>query len=255
MTCIFTWITSPPPTNVKLPMSMRLVAGSCLGALLVTVIFFRFVSSPYFLAYLDTVINNFITIQSSSGANVVQTALLESISAEAVLEIIKSITLRGGSLVSCVLLFSICRQISFSLARVFLKRSGKDSSTSSQEPSSLIVFFVNPQVIWAFSASLLLVVLTRMINLEALEIILWNILVLCVILYFAQGLGIAQFFLMRPSTPPILGILFIVLFFVLLFSPVINLALLGGLTVLGIAENWVPFRAPKKNGSPSTPEA
>ena len=253
MTGIFTWITSPPPSSANLPMSIRLIGGSCLGALLVTFIFIRIISSQYFFTYLDSMMNSFIAMQRNSGADVVQSALLESITTEAVLDMILATTLRGGSLISCFLLFTICRQISFGLAHMFLRRNRKN--IPNQGLNTLMVFYVSPSLIWAFSASLLLVVLTRIINLVVPEIILWNILILCVILYLAQGLGILQFFLSRPSTPPILGLLFIVLFFVLLFSPVLNLVLLCGLTVLGIAENWVPFRASKINGPPSTPEA
>jgi hypothetical protein len=39
----------------------------------------------------------------------------------------------------------------------------------------------------------------------------------------------------------------------LVFSPGINAAALGVLVLLGIAENWVPFRAPKPDGGSSTP--
>ena len=260
MTGIFTWVVSPPPESAKLPMSLRLLGGSCLGAVLLTVIFFRFISSADFTAYLDSMLNSFIAAQRSS--NVVQLALLESVTAEAVLDMIIALTVRGGSLVSCLLLFTICRQLSLGLARMSLRRGRKDESkdgqtggTVSSEAATLAMFRVIPSVIWVFSASLLLVVLTRMINLTVVEIILWNVLLLCVILYLAQGLGIIQFFLNRPSTPPFLGQFLIVLFIILLFSPVLNLVVLGGLTVLGIAENWVPFRQPKKKGPPSTPLA
>ena len=116
-------------------------------------------------------------------------------------------------------------------------------------------FHVYPAIIWVLSASLLLVVLSRITKLGVIEIILWNILVFCVIMYLAQGLGIAQFFLSRPSMPPFLRLVLVVLFIVLVCSPGINAVLLGCVVLLGIAENWVPFRAPRTNGPPSTPEA
>ena len=266
MTCIFTWIVSPPQESARLTMSKRLIGGSCLGAVLVGIIFFRIASSPDFLRLIDTMLNNFIAMQRSSSADVVQSALLEAVTVEMVLEMVRAIIFRGGSLISCILLFSLCRQISFILARFAIRKSkeqipgtsfpGASSlETSFLGASSLVAFHVNPSVIWALSASLLLVVLSRMINLVVPEIILWNVLILCVILYLAQGLGIVQFFLSRPSVPPVMALLVIVLFFIILLSPMLNLLLLGGLTVLGIVENWVPFRASKINGPPSTPEA
>jgi uncharacterized protein YybS (DUF2232 family) len=96
--------------------------------------------------------------------------------------------------------------------------------------------------------------LTRISGLEIPEIILWNILVLCTIMYLAQGLGILQFFLSRPSISPFLKLVFLVLILILFFSPFLNMILLVGLVLLGIAENWVPFRVPKENDIPSTPE-
>ena len=249
MTGIFTWIIIPPHKNVNMPMSIRIIGGSCLGAILLTFTFFRMISSPVFIEYLDSMLHNFL--QSNTGANVVQNALLQSITVDDVLEMIMVVLLRGGGLISCILLFTFCRQISLGLARLIPGKNKRNGMGA----GNLAAFHVNPQLIWALSASLLLLVLTRMINLIVGEIILWNILILCVILYMAQGLGILQFFLSRPSTPPFMGLLFVVLFIFLLISPVFNLILLGGLTILGIIENWVPFRVPKINGPPTTPQA
>ncbi|MCL2319727.1 MAG: YybS family protein [Treponema sp.] len=257
MASIFTWITSPPPGfSWKVSGSMRLMIGSCLGALLFTGIFFRAASSPGFSAYLNSLINAVLSFYRSSGSDVVQNALLQSITAEAVLDFMKSIMLRGGSLISCVFLFFISRQISFFLARMFQRRKDPDTpGANTPGLSSLGFFHVAPSMIWVFSGSLLLVVLVRMVKLEVPEIILWNVLIFCVIMYFAQGLGILQFFLVRPRVTPFLKLLFVILFIILLFSPGINAVLLGGIVLLGIAENWVPLRVPKTNGPPSTPEA
>jgi hypothetical protein len=247
---ICTWIIAPPPGfPVKIPGSMRLLSGSCLGALLFAGIFFRAIASPHFSEYVNSLVDALISFQRSSGSDVVQNALLESLTAEMILSAMKFIMLRGGALISCVILFAIGRQISIALVRL-TRRGGPVPGAG-----TLAGFRVYPETIWAFSVSLLLVVLTRMAKLEIPEILLWNILILCVILYFAQGWGILHFFLSRPSTPPFLRLLLSVLFIVLLFSPGINAILLAGVVLLGIAENWVPFRAPKSSGTPSTPEA
>jgi hypothetical protein len=127
--------------------------------------------------------------------------------------------------------------------------------TPSHENYTLAFFHVNPIMIWVFSAALLLVVLTRILRMQIPEIILWNILVLCVILYLAQGLGIIQFLLSRSSLSPFLKLALTLLMVFLLFSPFLNMLLLGGFFILGIIENWVPLRVLKKNAPPSTPEA
>ena len=252
MTLIFTGIVAPPPAlSARYKGAVRFFCGSCLGALLLAYLFFQVSSSPGFSEYVNYLINAVFQANSSSGSDVVNNAILGNISAEAVLQMTQTIMLRGGSLVSCILLFAVCRQTSYFLARVvFRKRTGVPPKTS-----SLASFRVAPVLIWVFSASLLLVVLTGMTGLEFPGIILWNILVLCVILYFTQGLGILQFFLFRFLSSFSSRVFFLVAFFVVLFSPFLNALLLGGLFLLGVAENWVPLRAPQKNGPPSTPEA
>jgi len=180
-------------------------------------------------------------------------AVLEAMNAEQLRSMMKAIMIRGGSLGFCVFMFFICRQLGVTLARFGLKGSNRANGAG---PSNfLFLFHVYPQVIWIFSFSLMLVVLTKLFNLLIPEILVWNVLLICVMLYLAQGLGIFQFFLTKPSTPGFLKFFLGIAFIFLLFSPVINAVLMGGLILLGIIENWVPLRAPKKNGPPSTPEA
>ena len=255
MTSIFTWITSPPDMPVKLSGAVRIIAGSCLGAVLFAVVFFRAMSTPGFSEYLGSLINGFLSLYRSSGSDVVEAALLESLTADAVLSVMKSVILRGGSLITCVFLFFINRQVCLAVVRLSFRGRRVPSSGASSRPHSFAVFHANPGLIWVLSFSLLLVVVTRMVKLEIPEIVLWNILILCIILYFAQGLGIMQFFLTRNIVPPFLRFFLVVLFIILIFSPIINAILLAGIVLLGISENWVPFRAPKQNGPPSTPEA
>ena len=252
MTSIFTWIIAPPPClRLNLSGAIRLLTGSCLGAILFAGVFFRSLSSPLFSGYLDSVITSLVSLYRSTGSDVVQNALVESLTPEVILDVIKSILLRGGSLVSCVVLFFFCRQISFALVRLSRRIRGTDISAT----GVLSAFYVNPAAIWVLSVSLLLLVGARAIKLEIPEIALWNILVLCAIVYFAQGLGIVQFFLSKSSVSSFLRLLLSVLLIVLFFSPVLNLILIGCILLLGIAENWAPFRSPGHNGTPSTPEA
>jgi len=252
MAFIFTMIVAPPPAlSLRFKGAVRFFCGSCLGALLLSYLFLQVSSSPVFLEYINYLLSVVFQVNPPSGSDVVQNAMFGGLSTEVILETIQTVMLRGGSLVSCILLFAVCRQTSFFLARLSARRA----AGASPETSTLVSFRVSPTVIWVFSASLLLVVLTRITGLEIPEIILWNILTLCVILYFVQGLGILQFFFTRFVLSPLPRVLLFVLLVVVLFSPFLNLLLLGGLFLLGVAENWAPLRAPKKSGPPSTPEA
>ena len=152
------------------------------------------------------------------------------------------VTWLNYSLLAVTLLFAL-----FFIIKIFVLNRRAASVQSSQKLKlayRLAKYFLK----------LLLLVILRVTGLEVPEIILWNVFILCVMMYLAQGLGIFQSFLARPSTPPFLKLLILIAFCFLLFSPVINTVLFVGLVLLGIAENWVAFRMPKTNGPPSTPE-
>jgi hypothetical protein len=254
-------IASPPSLQTKMSWPVRLVAGACLGSLLFNYILFMNMDSQAFLEYIGYFVNSLIAAYQSAKIDVVQNAMLESLTPEFVMDMIMAFMLRGGSLVSCVLLFFVCCQMSLILARMSFRLVGKNIQEKISWEAKLnginplAGFHVNPRVIWVFSFSLLLVVITRTIKLEIPEIILWNVLIICSILYLAQGLGIMQFFLIMPSFSPFLRMILVIAFVFVLFSPFINAFLLGGLVLLGIAENWLPFRVSKQSGPPSTPEA
>jgi hypothetical protein len=116
----------------------------------------------------------------------------------------------------------------------------------------LVNFHAGSFFIWVLSSALALVLLGRMAGFEPAEIAGWNLLALCGTLYLAQGTGIALYFLAK--LPPLLRITMNIGVLILFFSPGINVALMGILTALGIAENWLPLRAAERAGPP-TPEA
>jgi len=252
ITSIFVLIYAPPPfLKARVTGLVRFIAGCCLGSALFVGVFYRIMISPGFSAYVSSVLDNLVSKYFFSPSDVVQNALMASITGDSIVELMKSLVLRGGGLASITLMFFISRQISLFFYRV---SSARMRGTRIPNVSSLAAFHVSPRLIWVLSFSLLFLVLTRIIKLEVPEIILWNVLVLCIILYFAQGSGILQFFLTKPSIPFFHRFLLTVLLFILVFSPVVNAVLLAGVILLGIAENWAPFRAPKQNGPPSTPE-
>ena len=249
---VFSWITAPPPgLSRRIKGVVRLITGSCIGAWLFTVILFRAIASPSFSEYVNTWVNGLASLYHPSASDGVQNAIFENFTADTIISAMKSIMLRGGSLVSIVFMLYICQQISLFLSRMFHRARGAKPSRT----GTLMAFHVYPIIIWVFSGALFLVVLFRITGFQIPEIILWNILVLCVILYFAQGLGILQFFLARPLLPPFLRFFLLVMLVVLIFSPVLNAVFFVGIILLGIAENWASFRAPKNNGPPSTPGA
>jgi len=263
---VFLWIIAPPEGfTPKMPGVLRFIAGSAVTAILLTILLLQSMATEEFIAQMDSWVK---LLASATYTDMVRAAFIENLTVENLFSAMRAIMLRGGSLVLCVFVFFINRQIGLIILRFnFNFRSRMNSLAAANAPgkntaelkpprsSTLAAFRVVPELIWVFSVSLFLVVLTRIFGFEIPEIILWNILLLCAMLYLAQGMGILQFFLLKPTTPVFIKLFLSVSLIVLFFSPVINAIVLAGLILLGIAENWVPLRAPKKNEPPSTPEA
>ncbi|GHV70209.1 hypothetical protein AGMMS49928_17110 [Spirochaetia bacterium] len=243
---IFGWIVAPPEMPLKIAGRWRLVIGSVAGILVLLLVINSAGGKEGFYAAFQLQAEALSAIyQNAAGANVVQRSLLEEyFSPESLIKYFQFIIIRGGGLVSFVMVFFVSRQISLLFTRIIRHRVN--------EPVFLR-FRVEPFLIWVLSFSLLLILGARAVKIEAVEIILWNVLVLCVMLYLAQGWGILTYFLARPGVPPFLRLLVNVSLIVLFFRTGINAVVLGLITLLGIAENWVPFRVPKSNGSSSTP--
>jgi hypothetical protein len=181
---------------------------------------------------------------SAVGTDVVQRSLSEQyLTADAILAAMTSVAIRGGLLVSCVLLFFASRQAALVVAWLVRHRRPEGSVTA---------FHAEPCFIWALSFSLLAALGGSWGKIALLEIAGWNVLMICAMLYLVQGVGITVFFLTRQLSAG-LRILLHVGIFLVVISPGINVIALGVVVLLGIAENWVPFRAPKTNGPSSTP--
>jgi hypothetical protein len=246
---VFVWITSPPERGaafLRIRAAYRIVTGAVVTSLALALALYAarddqglrslFRSQAELLASLYA---------GASGADEVRRSLMERyVTPDAILELFQSAALRGGVLASCIALFTASRQISLVVAALIRRR---------RLTGSLALFHVRPEFVWALSLSLLAVVAGLHFGIELLEIAGWNILVLCVILYLAQGGGIAVFFLAR--LPPGMRFALNLGVVALLLSPGINVVFMGALILLGIAENWAPFRASKPNGPPPTPGA
>ncbi|MDR0316149.1 MAG: DUF2232 domain-containing protein [Treponema sp.] len=243
----FTWIMAGGIIpNIRT--MYRFIAAAAAGALT----FF----SVILLASRDPVLSGVIRSQvemissayiTSQGADAARQSFLERLlTPERILETITAITMRGGALVSAFFLLFISRQTAYIIARLFRRRPLSSTGELSR-------FHVPANTIWVLSVCLLVLLLSRLLKAELAEIAAWNVLTICAILFLAQGSGIVLHTLIQRPMPPLLRLLCNVLIIVLIFSPGINMFALGGLVLLGIAENWLPLRLPKNNGPASTP--
>ena len=227
---VFTWIHAPLGKYwLFKAIPIRMIAG----AALCTVVYLPFI----LVIRQDS--ESFLMLGRQLGfLNTVPSSLEETgfTSEDFVLSVI-NIVLRGGIPLSCLVLWWINRQLAYLIYRLFRRGEAVQTET-------ILNFHAPFFLVWVLSLSLAAILLGKIGNIDLLEICGWNFLVLSAILFFVQGGAIMLHFLMRfPPLPRIIINVGIVLLF---FKPGVNAVLLGLLVLLGVAENWVPFRAPKQ---------
>jgi hypothetical protein len=253
MALVFYWIMAPPEGGfsiLRIRTAFRLIGASLAGGLMFLLTAFVFGGPEFgslFRAQAEMLSALFI---ASAGADAARYSFLTRyVTPERIMEIMKLVVFRGGAVFSCLFLFFISRQAALFLAWII--RRVRPAGASS---GSLRGFHAPAPTIWVLSLALGLILVSRVLGTELLETIAWNVLTLCVTLFLAQGGGIVLFALSRRAMPPALRFLLnLLILLALIFIPGINAFALGGLVLLGIAENWVPFRAPKSDESSSTP--
>ncbi|GHV52594.1 hypothetical protein AGMMS49579_10090 [Spirochaetia bacterium] len=252
MITAFVWILSPPvfgPAFLRIRTVYRFVLASAAGALMfLGIAYVSERNNSGFTAILRSqaeMLSSFYI--ASAGTDAVQQSFLErQMTPDKIMAVMNFIALRGGALVSSMVMFYINRRLACSFAVLIRHIPPKPG---------LRDFHAPVQLIWVLSFSILGVLLAQVLKSSILGIAAWNMLVLCAMVYLAQGGGIIQYFLARQNFSPFMRLMFNVLIILLILSPGINALALGAVILLGIAENWVPLRTPKLNGPPSTPAA
>ena len=157
-------------------------------------------------------------------------ALEQGFTQERIIELIESISLRGGAVFSMFAVLFLNRQITIS--SVFL-------INRIQYGRALKQFYAHPFTIWVLSGALAAVLLTSLFRIKLLEILSWNVLTVSVIVFLAQGVGIITHILSKRSLAVRIAVSITAC--LLIVSP-LSAVVLVLLLLLGIAEIWLPMR-------------
>jgi hypothetical protein len=251
MVSAFVWIIRPPeegPGFLRIRTAWRLTLGAAAGMFLFMGIAVSAGENSGFAAFVRAQSELLSSLSiASSGSDAARRSLLEQyLTPERIRALMTSLILRGGGLASCMLVFYISRSLTLFLAGLVRRGSTRPGLREFQVPSWLI---------WALSLSLGSILLTRLVKWQVPEVVAWNILAVCALMYLAQGVGIARHFLTRRPISPGLRLFINIAVVFAVLSPGINVILFGGLILLGVAEHWAPLRVLKEEGPPSTPAA
>jgi len=230
MILVFTWINVPPGRFMMLEqIPYRMAIGACFCILVFLPYFIRMVNDTGMQAVIARQLEALGSIPGNSEG--IGQTLEETIAGMA------SLVIRGGIPLSCLVFWWINRQFALLVSR-FFRRS------QAGEANKFLNFHAPFFLIWVLSLSLGAVLLGKTVNIGILEIAGWNVLVLSATMFLVQGGAILMHFLLR--IPPLPRILINVGIIILFFRPQVNMVMLALIVILGIAENWVPFRAPKQ---------
>jgi hypothetical protein len=235
----FTWMMAGNPAIVGIPAIrtvFRFIAAAVAGALV------------------------FLAVIFSRDGNEMLSAIIRETAQQAFMEhrftedqlvgMFTTLILRGGALLSAFFLFFFNRQTAVIIARLVGRHRRQQTGSAAGD---LMGFHVPRKTIGVFSVCLPVILLCRFISLETVEIAAWNVLVVCAILFFAQGSGIVLCYLARRPMSLIMRLFCIALFLGVVISPGLNLMAVVALLLLGIAENWLPLRAAKNKPDWPTP--
>ncbi|MDR2718720.1 MAG: hypothetical protein LBB89_11760 [Treponema sp.] len=245
----FIWIMAGSPAPSIIPpvrTFVRFIAASIAGALVFLGMVFSLSGDEGFYALIHSQIEAFFSSHiAASGVDAARQAFLERLlTPDKIIEAFIMIILRGGALVSAFFLLFINRQAAFAFARLFLRQGIKGINTG----NDLIGFYAPRKAIWVLSLCLPVILLCRAIALETVEIAAWNLLVICVIMFLAQGGGIVLFNFTRRFRSVIIRLFCSLLLIGVVFSPGLNALAVVVLILLGIAESWLPLRVKKQEG-------
>jgi len=229
MVLAFTWINVPLGRFWMVrEIPYRMVAGAFVSAFLLMPFLLSMTHNDEIRFHLIRQIETLGNYSSSSG--------FSDATVEELLSQIVYMGMRGGILLSCLVFWWINRQVALLVSRLIRREQINQAG--------LLLSFRTPfSLVWILSFSFGAVLLGKIGKIELLEIGGWNILVLSATLFLVQGGAVALYYLAR--LPPVLRIIVNVVIVILFFRPGIYAVVLIALVFLGIAENWVPFRAPK----------
>lgn len=114
-------------------------------------------------------------------------------------------------------------------------------STGVAPPPSLARFAMPAEGVWAVIGGVGGIVLSLIVDLGAIQAIFWNIALISLMLYAAQGLAIGRHLLEYYQLSPGIRLMILLGVLVLLFVPGINLVVLLGLPGLGVSELWIDY--------------
>jgi len=231
----FVWIVGGSKIS-RIRTAYRFILASTAGALSFLFLVLGSSGNSVFNTMILDMAETFSSMISSNEADAVRQSTLQMVfTPENILEMSKNILLRGGAVFSIFFMFFVNRHIAITAVRLIKKQ---------RVERGLVDFFAPSNNIWALSGSIALILLARLMKSNLLDIIAWNVLVVCAILFFAQGAGIFIYFLSRRTGT--FRLLINILIVLVIISPGLNTLAIAALLLLGIAENWVPFRAPKQ---------
>ena len=214
---------------------MRTAYRFVIASSVCAVVFLIFINSPKsaFFEMFSQTLEDLFGNSADSGVNVKNLLFAQTFTPAQITQLARLFLLRGGALISMFFLFFVNRQVAISVVSM-VKRQKIDHG--------LTTFYAPANTIWVLSGALATVVLSGIFKMDMVGTLAWNVFVICAIIFLAQGAAILMYWMSLRSN--VFRLIINVLIIVVLFSPLNSFAIMA-LVLLGIIDNWRPFRVAK----------
>jgi len=223
----FTWIMG----GKFMRTAYRFVIASSVCA----IVFLIFINSPnsVFFELFSQTVEELFGNGADSEVQVKNILFSQTFTPARLTELARMFLLKGGALISMFFLFFVNRQVAITIVSMVKRR---------KIAHGLKAFYAPANTIWVLSGALATIVLTGIFKIEILGVLAWNVFVVCAIFFLAQGAAILMYWMSLKSNA--FRLIINVLIIVVLFSPLNSFAIVA-LVLLGIIDNWRPFRIAK----------
>ncbi len=224
------WVIAPPNIGSFKSVSAanRIAAGAaCMFALIAANM--ASVGFETFIRPADEYVRNSLALLADAGI-----MGFEGVDARDIAERALTLTLHGGGIAACMLFFAVNRQISASLARM--------RGNNSRPIPGITNFYTGRNLVWVLAFALLGAVAAKHYGFFIVGLAAWNVVTAAVLLYMAQGAGIALFYATKWARTPFSRLFVAFLAAIMVISAPFNVLFFGGIAVLGLSEHWIPLR-------------
>lgn len=143
-----------------------------------------------------------------------------------------------------IFIYTVYLLINWFFGMVFAARSNYGDRVQAPD---LKRYHVHDKLVWPLLISWGLVLLSRIRDLGVIEYALWNAALILLLFFTLQGAGIIWYLMIKKELSTGIRVLIVLGLIALLLIPVVNIAVIAGIPLLGVSEIWIKYRMEQRS--------